>query len=217
MSAETDANESGAVSDEADANESGAVSAEADANAAESAPADGMRAELTGDGAQRTVSFTADAIGTYEVTVRVCDGGTELNCETRAFSVHRPADPMDEASLTWPYFRQQDGQRVMLTSGGAPANLADYEIAVEPAGVLEVYAFTDGAGMYLVPVGAGAARVTLTEKGVDNPAAVSMTVRVNALTANAMLWLCIAGAAVCLIALTAAIVIVIGKCARRSD
>ena len=217
VSAETDANESGAVSDEADANESGAVSAEADANAAESAPADGMRAELTGDGAQRTVSFTADAIGTYEVTVRVCDGGTELNCETRAFSVHRPADPMDEASLTWPYFRQQDGQRVMLTSGGAPANLADYEIAVEPAGVLEVYAFTDGAGMYLVPVGAGAARVTLTEKGVDNPAAVSMTVRVNALTANAMLWLCIAGAAVCLIALTAAIVIVIGKCARRSD
>ncbi len=217
VSDEADEDAAGAVSDEADANESGAVSAEADANAAESAPADGMRAELTGDGAQRTVSFTADAIGTYEVTVRVCDGGTELNCETRAFSVHRPADPMDEASLTWPYFRQQDGQRVMLTSGGAPANLADYEIAVEPAGVLEVYAFTDGAGMYLVPVGAGAARVTLTEKGVDNPAAVSMTVRVNALTANAMLWLCIAGAAVCLIALTAAIVIVIGKCARRSD
>ena len=108
-----------------------------------------------------------------------------------------------------------NGQRLRVTSGGEAVWADEYDIAVQPEDALEVMTAGDGA-LYLLPRKAGEASVTLTERGVENPKSAVLQVTVRPLTGQPMLWLCAAGAALCLIGLTAAIVILIGKRAQGS-
>ena len=165
---------------------------------------------------RKSIAAAASAMGKYRVTCEVRDGETVLRSESRTFTVHAPVDAIASAELIYPYFAEQEGQSVVLTCGGAAVNAENYTVTVEPADALSVYANADGSGLYLVANKAGDATVTVTENGVDNPASTVMNVTVKPLTSNPLLWVCGIGAVVCLMGLTAGIVILIGKCASKS-
>lgn len=175
---------------------------------------EGVSWVLSSDG--RSVSVSAEAVGSYEVSFRLSDAeGKQLNSQSGSLRVSHPLDPVQgPISLIAPYFKQQEGQLVALTSAGEKISLAQYNVAINPSDVLAIYYGGDGSSLYLAPERAGKAVISISEKYVNSDP-VTFEVDIAPLSSNAMIWLCGVGAVLALIALTTGVVILIGKRAGR--
>ncbi len=152
--------------------------------------------------------------GTYRVTAWAeLDGEKVGEPEERSFTAALAFDPVADVALVAPYFREQPGQRVALTVGGAPVELEGFRAAAEPASLAEVYLDAGKGCLYIAPGQAGTGRVLLTDEAGGE--LLSFNLKVDSLTKKPMLWILAVAIPVCLIGLTAMVVILISKLRNR--
>ncbi len=153
--------------------------------------------------------------GSYRLTAWIQAGESQLVKETRSFSVTLTFDDVPEAvELQTPYFREQPGQRVPLTVNGQPVDLSAYRCAVDPAELADVYLDGGEGCLYIVPKAAGSGLIKLTDEAGQEEL-VTLSLRVNRVTAKPVFWLLAVAAPLCLIGLTAVITLLIAKNKRR--
>ena len=155
------------------------------------------------------------APGSYRLTAWIQAGENQLAKEMRSFSVTLTFDDVPEAvELQTPYFREQPGQRVPLTVNGQPVDLSAYRCAVDPAELADVYLDGGEGCLYIVPKAAGSGLIKLTDEAGQEEL-VTLSLRVNRVTAKPVFWLLAVAAPLCLIGLTAVITLLIAKNKRR--
>lgn len=129
--------------------------------------------------------------------------------EERTFAVHyRLSEDARSLTMKVPYFKVQEGQNVQLTDAqGNAISLKGF--AASESALAEIYYNENGDGLFIVPKAAGAETITFTHAASGQIFTLNLTV--NSLFSDAMFWGLAAGAPVCLIGLTAMIVLLIVK------
>lgn len=131
--------------------------------------------------------------------------------ESRAYPVQYRLAAGEESrnlAMKYPYFAAQQDQSVqIMDANGQPIPLDGF--TVSESALADVYFDADAKTLFLAPKAAGAEVITLTDEVSGQT--VTLTLTVESLFSGAMFWVLAAGVPVCLIGLTAMIVLLIVK------
>lgn len=129
--------------------------------------------------------------------------------EERTFAVHyRLSEDVKNLTLKYPCFKAQADQTVqLLDAQGNAVSLKGF--GASESALAEIYFNEDGDTLFIMPKAAGAETITLTHAASGQTVALNLTV--DSLFSDAMFWVLAAGVPVCLIGLTAMIVLLIVK------
>ena len=150
---------------------------------------------LTNDGTSLTADFLAP--GRYRIRFWVEDDGKKYHETERIVTVALVLDRPDDISLTVPYFRQQDGQIVKVTTRGEYADLNTLTVSAEPEDLFTAYADPHRGQVYIVPIKAGEGRLAVMDS--DGQELTSCAVTIKSLTSAPVFWAACCAIPVCLI------------------